>query len=269
MNQTFAAILGWIGNCIAIVFFISPIFQFLELIQGKRKVEECPFIALIINILQNSSQVGKSLRMKQLQSWVCNLIGGIFTMIWLGIWIVYYSEFRALQICFLYFVMFECALAIFYVFFTMIPQLAAQWICMIINIGMCAGPCENLLTVCRTGNYTLIPIVTSILNLANSFCWFIYGLGQSDFSIWVPNIIGMFLGAVQISFWAIYRAKAGGHWDPEEHKDDNANNDNANEEKPADTNQNLADNNENKDQPNTDGQQPADNAVAVNILRAN
>jgi len=105
----------------------------------------------------------------------------------------------------------------------MIPQLAAQWICMIINIGMCAGPCENLLTVCKTGNYTLIPIVTSILNLANSFCWFIYGLGQSDFSIWVPNIIGMFLGAVQISFWAIYRAKAGGHWDPEEHKEGNEN----------------------------------------------
>ena len=37
---------------IAIVFFISPVFQFVELIQGKRKVEECPFIALMINILQ-------------------------------------------------------------------------------------------------------------------------------------------------------------------------------------------------------------------------
>ena len=187
-------------------------------------------------------------------------------MIWLGIWIIYYSEFRALQICFLYFVMFECALAIFYVFYTMIPQLAAQWICMIINIGMCAGPCENLLTVCRTGNYTLIPIVTSILNLANSFCWFIYGLGQSDFSIWVPNIIGMFLGAVQISFWAIYRAKAGGHWDPEEHKDDNANN-NANDEKPVENNPETKP--EQSPENPDNGQQPADNAVAVNILRAN
>jgi solute carrier family 50 protein (sugar transporter) len=223
MNQLFAAILGWIGNCIAIVFFISPVFQFIELIQGKRKVEECPFIALMINILQNSSQVGKALRMNQLQSWVCNLIGGIFTVIWLSIWIIYYTKFTFLPTLFWYFIMLEMFLVIFYVFYTMIPQLAAQWICMIINIGMCAGPCENLLTVVRTGNYTLIPIVTSILNLANSFCWFIYGLGQNDFSIYVPNIIGMALGAIQIAFWAIYRAKAGGHWDPEEHKEGNEN----------------------------------------------
>jgi hypothetical protein len=47
----------------------------------------------------------------------------------------------------------------------------------------------------------------------------------------------MALGAIQITFWAIYRAKAGGHWDPEEHKDDNANNEEKpNEEKPAENN---------------------------------
>ena len=33
----------------------------------------------------------------------------------------------------------------------------------------------------------------------------------------------MALGAIQIAFWAIYRAKAGGHWDPEEHKEGNEN----------------------------------------------
>ena len=83
-------------------------------------------------------------------------------------------------------------------------------------------PGQNIIKVCRTGNFTLIPIVTIFFQCACSSLWFIYGLSDLDVYLIVPNLLGMVLTAIQISVYYYFYIK--NHGIPphkEEDKDEN------------------------------------------------
>ena len=60
-------------------------------------------------------------------------------------------------------------------------------------------PGQNIIKVCKTGNFTLIPIVTIFFQCACSSLWFVYGLTLGNIKVILPNAMGTVLTSIQIA----------------------------------------------------------------------
>jgi hypothetical protein len=70
----------------------------------------------------------------------------------------------------------------------------------VINAG---APGQKIFTVISTGNYNLIPIVTTIFQCFCSTFWGIYGIILWDYNVYIPNGLGIFLTGFQIIIYFI------------------------------------------------------------------
>ena len=74
----------------------------------------------------------------------------------------------------------------------------------VINAG---APGQKIFTVIKTGNYTLIPIITTIFQCFCSSFWFIYGIVIEKYQIIIPNAIGILLTLFQIIVYFYFYGK--------------------------------------------------------------
>ena len=62
---------------------------------------------------------------------------------------------------------------------------------MIINIIQYAAPGQSIFTVLKTGNYSLIPITTTIVGVMCSSCWLVFGIIMKNPNCIIPNSMGL------------------------------------------------------------------------------
>ena len=206
--KVFGDICGWIGTVISICFFIAPIQQYFQLIKGVIPVSDVPGLMLVFNEFNTVCWVAYGLRQGLFQSFVCNLIGGIITLIYLLIFLCYFVELKVLWCVASIILALDLVLEFFWIFYKIIKNLAAiGYFTMIFNILMYAGTLEKLGRVLSTHNYNLIPILISILMLINSVMWLIYGIAYNNAPTMIPNAIGIVFQVIAIGLWAYLRAK--------------------------------------------------------------
>ena len=71
-------------------------------------------------------------------------------------------------------------------------------------------PGQKLFQVFKTGNFTLIPIVTIFFQCACSTLWFVYGFSDMDPMMIAPNGIGTLITALQIATYFFFYCKLHG-----------------------------------------------------------
>ena len=71
-------------------------------------------------------------------------------------------------------------------------------------------PGQNIIKVFKTGDFTLIPIVTIFFQCACSSLWFVYGLTKPDIYMIIPNLLGTVLTVIQISTYYYFYLKRHG-----------------------------------------------------------
>ena len=71
-------------------------------------------------------------------------------------------------------------------------------------------PGQNIIKVFKTGNFTLIPIVTLFFQWACSTLWGIYGFTLGDYNMIVPNVLGTVLASIQIITYFYFYCKLHG-----------------------------------------------------------
>ena len=71
-------------------------------------------------------------------------------------------------------------------------------------------PGQNIIKVFKTGNFTLIPIVTLFFQWACSTLWGIYGFTLGDYNMIVPNVLGTVLASIQIITYFYFYCKLRG-----------------------------------------------------------
>jgi hypothetical protein len=79
-------------------------------------------------------------------------------------------------------------------------------------------PGQNIIKVFKTGDFTLIPIVTIFFQCACSSLWFVYGLTDLDPNMIVPNLLGTVITTIQITTFYYFYCKL--HGIPPERKED-------------------------------------------------
>ena len=71
-------------------------------------------------------------------------------------------------------------------------------------------PGQNIVTVFKTQNFTLIPIVTIFFQCTCSTLWFVYGLTDMDPMMIVPNLIGTVITTIQMATYFFFYCKLHG-----------------------------------------------------------
>ena len=100
-----------------------------------------------------------------------------------------------------------CVIELYFICYYVISDEVTGIIANIFNVLMYAAPGEKMYTVCKTGNYQLIPIWSTIGALACSTSWMLYGFYLGDIMIIIPNVLGMISAVVQVAVFLVFKGK--------------------------------------------------------------
>ena len=202
-------VFGWIGSAFSLFFFIAPVVPYSQLIKEEITYKESPGILLICTFFNCVLWVNYGLKLDRFIVYFANGMGGVITLIFITIFLIYYANKKFL-ISFLLTLGLIAILSIFdLIFFLFVPYEPIGIIASITNVLMYAAPGEKIITVFKTGNYKLIPIWSNIAGIACSGCWLIYGIYLIDWNIMVPNGLGLIFSIFQIVIFILYKKKKG------------------------------------------------------------
>ena len=72
------------------------------------------------------------------------------------------------------------------------------------NILNFISPAQRIVRVCKEKNYSLIPIVTTILGCITSFGWLIFGILIKDLNVIVPNSLSVLISLTNSLIWCYF-----------------------------------------------------------------
>ena len=206
-----------LGMIIGIGLNLTPGVLFYELNTGKKKLSDIPEFMFVSNVFNCSINLGYSIIISNKMLMISNLICTSITLFYSSIYLWHYSE-KQFKLFFLYlFMAYNLTLEIIYATTQAFLDLAGQQefkevpsaqriiggITIFLTVINAGAPGQKIFTVISTGNYNLIPIVTTIFQCFCSTFWGIYGIILWDYNVYIPNGLGIFLTAFQIIIYFI------------------------------------------------------------------
>ena len=202
-----STIFGWVGTALATYFYIAPVVPFWKLIKGEITCKESPGVLLICSFLNCILWSDYGLLTDQFSVYFANGLGGTITLIFITIYLIHLANKKILLSCFYNIFLIACIIEIYFLCYYVIPFTATGIAANVFNVLMYAAPGEKIYTVCKTDNYTLIPIFSTIGALICSTSWMLYGFYQGDPLLVIPNALGMASAVVQLVVYIIVRGR--------------------------------------------------------------
>ncbi|KAL9682457.1 hypothetical protein QQ045_014255 [Rhodiola kirilowii] len=204
-------IVGILGNVISILVFASPIGTFRGII-NKKSVQDYEVIPYILTLLSTSLWTFYGILKPQGQGLLIYTINGAGTVletIYIVLFLIYAPKDKRISMMKLVAILnigiFGVVVTVALLAFHGKLQLAAVGIlCAALSIGMYAAPLAVMSTVVKTKSVEYMPFFLSFFLFINAGVWITYAILVRDFYVGVPNLIGFFLGLVQLILYAIY-----------------------------------------------------------------
>ena len=200
-------IFGYVGSLISTYFFLAPVVPILKLIKGESSVKDTPGILLICSLLNCILWAMYGLLKDRFLQYAPNGLGGSITLIWITIYLIYLGDKKIHFALLFNLCLIGCIVGLCMLFYFVIDAELTGKIVLIFNVLMYAAPGEKMYTVCKTGNYKLIPIWSTIGACACSACWLIYGVYVGDIYIIIPNALGVICAIIQLIVYSIFKKK--------------------------------------------------------------
>ena len=200
-------IFGWVGTAIAFVFYIVPIIPYMKLLRGQITIKESPGVLLICSFLNCIFWSDYGLLEDKFSVYFANGIGGVITLIFITIFLIHLAERKVLKAIVYNLFLMACVAELYFLCYYVISSRVTGIIANIFNVLMYAAPGEKIYTICKTGNYKLIPIWSTFGAMACSTSWMLYGFYQNDFLLILPNALGLLSAILQAIIFFVYRKK--------------------------------------------------------------
>jgi len=235
MALDFGFIISKIGTAIGFGLNLSPGVLFYEIFTGKKTYKDLPELMFISGTLCNTLNLDYSLIIKDPNMQFSNYICTSMIIIYSGLYIWFFSEKNIPKFLLYIFIAYDLTFELIYGFWNVLEYHAGYtiaenfvgWATVFLGIINSAAPGQKIFTVISTGNYTLIPIVTTLFQFACSFCWFLYALVMKNdlyvkLKMIIPNALGVFLTAIQIAvFWIFYTKNKNKDFSDKDNENDN------------------------------------------------
>ena len=202
-----STIFGWVGNALALYFYIAPIVPFVKVIKGQMTWKQSPGVLLLCSFLNCILWSDYGLITNQFLLYLANGLGGTITLIYITIFLIHVADRKVLLSLFYNFFLICCIVEIYFVFYYLVPFKVTGIIANVFNVLMYAAPGEKIYQICKGASYQLIPIWSTIGGTACSTSWMCYGIYQKDIYVVIPNALGVLASIVQIVIFIIYRQK--------------------------------------------------------------
>ena len=202
-----STIFGWVGNALALYFYIAPIVPFVKVIKGQMTWKQSPGVLLLCSFLNCILWSDYGLITNQFLLYLANGLGGTITLIYITIFLIHVADRKVLLSLFYNFFLICCIVEIYFVFYYLVPFKVTGIIANVFNVLMYAAPGEKIYQICKGASYQLIPIWSTIGGTACSTSWMCYGIYQKDIYVVIPNALGVLASIVQIVIFVIYRRK--------------------------------------------------------------
>ena len=206
-DKLIGEIFGWTGTGLAIYFYLAPAVPFCKLVKEQVKVSEVPGLLLICSFMNCILWADYGLLLDIFQVYLTNGIGGAITLIWITIYLIFIGNQSIKCALCLIILLIMVVGGISYAFYFIIESKYTGLIAMIFNVLMYIAPFEKITKVCRTKNYNLIPIFSTIGGFFCSLCWLMFGVYKNDLNLIIPNGIGLFNFILQVIIYIVYYCK--------------------------------------------------------------
>lgn len=209
LHHPWLLVFGILGNIISIFVYLAPVSIFIRIYRAKSTMgyHSVPYVVAIFSSMLWMYYAFIKKNATLLIS--INSIGIVFETIYILVFLVFASSkarrntLKELFICIGGFSL--IFLVSWFPFSGAIRVSLVGWICVAFSIAVFASPLSIVLQVFRTKSVEFLPFYLSFFLTLSAVMWFGYGLIMKDLRIALPNILGFFLGLLQILLYAIYR----------------------------------------------------------------
>ena len=250
-NSLADTIVSILGTIISVGLNLTPSVLFYEYYKGKREFNSIPEMMFVSGVFCSSTNLSyvivKENTMLIISNSICDTLQVLNSTLFLfffankniPMWILYVVI--ALDLTFEIIYIFSDAIKFhtdkgFTLYFTGIFNIGIS----LINV---VTPGQNIVKVFKTGDFTLIPIVTICFQCLCSSFWGFYGFKDMDLMIIIPNLLGVFLTIIQMSTYFYFYCKNKGNppkaiksSEDDDEKDDEENKENEQNEELANQN---------------------------------
>ena len=207
--KTICDIFTWTGTFIALGLNLTPIVLFIEVFNKKKTYKAIPNLMLVFNVLCGLFWYCYWSRLHQAVPGYSALSNAIISLIFTYLYLYFATEGKCLYFIVACVIVFDICAQLWYCFGVWIPdpEITGKT-AMIINIIQYAAPGQSIFTVLKTGNYSLIPITTTIVGVMCSSCWLIFGIIMKNPNCIIPNSMGLALSLIQIVIYYYFKCTA-------------------------------------------------------------
>ena len=191
-------IFGWAGSVLSVYFFSAPVIPFFKLIRGQIKVGDSPGLLLIFSVFNCILWFNYGLLLGRPQMWVTNAIGCGLTLIFVTIFLTYFTKVKIYLTALMLFGLTVIIGALTYLCYFVIYYSYVGYSANVFNVLMYASTGEKLYRVFKTKNYNLMPIFSIVGSFFNASCWLIYAIFDFEINVLIPNGLGFVLSGVQL-----------------------------------------------------------------------
>jgi solute carrier family 50 protein (sugar transporter) len=206
-NQLVKQIFGWSGAVLATYFYIAPCVPFYKLVNEQIKVNEIPGFLLICSFMNCILWADYGLLDNAIQVYFTNGLGGAITLVWITTYLIYLGKQNVCFALILIILLMIAVGGISFVFYFIISKKITGLTAMVFNVLMYAAPGEKILKVCKTKQYNLIPIFSTVGGFFCSLCWLMFGIIKGDINMIIPNALGLFFAILQVIVYTVFYCK--------------------------------------------------------------
>jgi solute carrier family 50 protein (sugar transporter) len=199
---------GWVGVLVSIIFFASPLPQFINLIKKKSNLAEINIIIIMGNYISSVVWLIYGYKIKIKQITVCYSIGALLSLIWIWTYLIFLGKKKISQSLIFTILLSALTFALYIVLTVIISDIKTLGeVCFIVCSLSYISPTQLLIKVLNTKDYKLIPIYSAIIASIGYGSWTIFGLFKFNANIIIPNLVGLGFSLAQIILYRVYKNK--------------------------------------------------------------
>lgn len=200
-------IISLIGTVIGFILNLAPGLNFYNVYKKKNDIKTIVQSVLFFNVLCSLLWTAYWYPQNVFVPCFSAAVGEILSLIWASLYMVLNSTSNVQSLMYSL-TIYNSVILLFYILVQIGPNISGP-IATVVNILTYIAPAQNILEVCKKGDYNLIPIASVASGLACASCWLIFGILQHDWNCIIPNGLGTTFSTINLIMWCVFYCKSG------------------------------------------------------------